>query len=183
MFNLVLRDGWWNKEDAAVLVPGDIIRIKLGDIIPADVRLLEGDPVEIDRSALTGECLTSTDETGNFAFSGSTCVQGEIEAVVIATGACTDYGEHTHLVDTTNQVGQYEKVLAAIRNFCICSIAVGVVIEIIVMYPIQSRAYCTLIDNLLVLLIGGIPIALPTVLSVIMAIGSHRLSQELSPRE
>lgn len=73
------------------------------------------------------------------------------------------------------QLGQ---VLTAIGNFCICSIAVGMVIEIIVMYPIQHRPYRSGIDNLLVLLIGGIPIAMPTVLSVTMAIGSHRLSQQ-----
>jgi H+-transporting ATPase len=69
-------------------------------------------------------------------------------------------------------------VLTAIGNFCICSIAVGMVIEIVVMYPIQRRKYRSGIDNLLVLLIGGIPIAMPTVLSVTMAIGSHRLSQQ-----
>lgn len=69
-------------------------------------------------------------------------------------------------------------MLTSIGNFCICSIAVGMVIEILVMYPIQHRAYRDGIDNLLVLLIGGIPIAMPTVLSVTMAIGSHRLSQQ-----
>lgn len=68
--------------------------------------------------------------------------------------------------------------MTSIGNFCICSIAVGMVIEIIVMYPIQKRPYRQGIDNLLVLLIGGIPIAMPTVLSVTMAIGSHRLSQQ-----
>lgn len=72
-------------------------------------------------------------------------------------------------------------MLTAIGNFCICSIAVGMIVEIIVMYPIQHRAYRPGIDNLLVLLIGGIPIAMPTVLSVTMAIGSHRLSQQVGP--
>jgi H+-transporting ATPase len=70
------------------------------------------------------------------------------------------------------------QVLTAIGNFCICSIGVGMLIEVIVMYPIQHRQYRDGIDNLLVLLIGGIPIAMPTVLSVTMAIGSHRLSQQ-----
>ncbi|KAI3858962.1 hypothetical protein MKW98_028695 [Papaver atlanticum] len=174
----VLRDGRWKEEDAAVLVPGDIVSIKLGDIIPADVRLLDGDPLKIDQSALTGECLPVTKNAGDSVFAGSTCKQGEIEAVVIATGVHSFFGKAAHLVDTTNQVGHFQKVLTAIGNFCICSIAVGIVIEIIVMYPIQHRAYRTGIDNLLVLLIGGIPIAMPSVLSVTMAIGSHRLSQQ-----
>lgn len=72
------------------------------------------------------------------------------------------------------------QVLTAIGNFCIVSIAIGIVIEIIVMYPIQHRPYRTGINNLLVLLIGGIPIAMPTVLSVTMAIGSHRLAKQVS---
>lgn len=71
------------------------------------------------------------------------------------------------------------QVLTAIGNFCICSIAIGMAIEIVVIWGIQGRGYRTGIDNLLVLLIGGIPIAMPTVLSVTMAIGSHRLSQQV----
>lgn len=174
----VLRDGRWSEQEAAILVPGDIISVKLGDIVPADARLLEGDPLKIDQSALTGESLPVTKNPGDEVFSGSTCKQGELEAVVIATGVHTFFGKAAHLVDSTNNVGHFQKVLTAIGNFCICSIAVGMLIEIIVMYPIQHRKYRDGIDNLLVLLIGGIPIAMPTVLSVTMAIGSHRLSQQ-----
>ncbi|XP_008649034.1 ATPase 2, plasma membrane-type [Zea mays] len=174
----VLRDGKWSEQEAAILVPGDIISIKLGDIIPADARLLEGDPLKIDQSALTGESLPVNKMPGDSIYSGSTCKQGEIEAVVIATGVHTFFGKAAHLVDSTNNVGHFQKVLTAIGNFCICSIAVGMLVEIIVMYPIQHRQYREGIDNLLVLLIGGIPIAMPTVLSVTMAIGSHRLSEQ-----
>ncbi|GFZ03651.1 H[+]-ATPase 4 [Actinidia rufa] len=131
----VLRDGRWSEEDAAILVPGDIISVKLGDIIPADARLLDGDPLKIDQSALTGESLPVTKGPGDGVYSGSTCKQGEIDAVVIATGVHTFFGKAAHLVDSTNQV------LTAIGNFCI-------------------------------------PIAMPTVLSVTMAIGSHRLAQQ-----
>ncbi|KAK3123079.1 hypothetical protein QOZ80_8AG0623530 [Eleusine coracana subsp. coracana] len=172
----VLRDGRWSEHDAAVLVPGDVISIKLGDIVPADARLLEGDPLKIDQSALTGESLPVTKGPGDSVYSGSTCKQGEIEAVVIATGVHTFFGKAAHLVDSTNQVGHFQKVLRAIGNFCIAAIGIGIFIEIIVMYLVQHRRYRDGIDNLLVLLIGGIPIAMPTVLSVTMAIGSHRLS-------
>ncbi|CAD6247111.1 unnamed protein product [Miscanthus lutarioriparius] len=141
----VLRDDRWSEQDAAVLAPGDIISIKLGDIIPADARLLEGDPLKIDQSALIGESLP-----------------GEIEAVVIATGVHTLFGKAAHLVDSTNQMGHFQKVLKSIGNFCIVAIAIGIVIEVIVMYAIQHRRYRDGIDNLLVLLIGGIPIAMPT---------------------
>lgn len=174
----VLRDGKWQEMDASILVPGDIVSIKLGDIVPADARLLEGDPLKIDQSALTGESLPVTKNHGDEVYSGSTCKQGEIEAVVIATGVHTFFGKAAHLVDSTNQVGHFQKVLTAIGNFCICSIAIGIAIEIVVMYPIQHRLYRDGINNLLVLLIGGIPIAMPTVLSVTMAIGSHKLSMQ-----
>ncbi|BBN06181.1 H+-transporting ATPase [Marchantia polymorpha subsp. ruderalis] len=174
----VLRDGKWSEQDAVILVPGDIISIKLGDIVPADARLLEGDPLKIDQSALTGESLPVTKKSGDEVYSGSTCKQGELEAVVIATGVHSFFGKAAHLVDSTHQVGHFQKVLTAIGNFCIVSIAIGLLVEIIVMFAIQHRKYREGIDNLLVLLIGGIPIAMPTVLSVTMAIGSHRLSQQ-----
>ncbi|XP_050876703.1 plasma membrane ATPase 1 [Lathyrus oleraceus] len=174
----VLRDGKWSEEDASVLVPGDIVSIKLGDIIPADARLLEGDPLKIDQSALTGESLPVTKHPGEGVYSGSTCKQGEIEAVVIATGVHTFFGKAAHLVENTTHVGHFQQVLTSIGNFCICSIAIGMIIEIIVIYDVHGYGYRNGIDNLLVLLIGGIPIAMPTVLSVTMAIGSHKLSQQ-----
>ncbi|KAG6498336.1 hypothetical protein ZIOFF_046248 [Zingiber officinale] len=149
----VLRDGRWTEQDVAILVPGDIISIKLVDIVPADVRLLEGDALKIDQSALTGEYLPVTKKPGDEVFS-------------------------TDLVDNTNQVEHFQKVLTDIVNFCICSIAIGMVVEIIFIYPIQHRRYKDGINNLLVLLIGGIPISMPTVLSVTMLIGSRLLSQQ-----
>lgn len=106
----MLRDGKWCEEDASILVPGDIISIKLGDIIPADARLLEGDPLKVDQAALTGESLPVTKNAGNEVYSGSTCKQGEIEAIVIATGVHTFFGKAAHLVDNTNQVGHFQKV-------------------------------------------------------------------------
>uniref|UniRef100_J3LKP7 Plasma membrane ATPase n=1 Tax=Oryza brachyantha TaxID=4533 RepID=J3LKP7_ORYBR len=174
----VLRDGKWQELDASTLVPGDIISIRLGDIVPADARLLEGDPLKIDQSALTGESLPVTKRTGDLVFTGSTCKHGEVEAVVIATGINSFFGKAAHLVDSTEVVGHFQKVLTSIGNFCICSIAIGVIVEVIIMFPIQHRSYRDGINNVLVLLIGGIPIAMPTVLSVTLAIGSHHLSQQ-----
>ncbi|CAN6900083.1 unnamed protein product [Brassica oleracea] len=172
----VLRDRQWSEQQASILVPGDIITVKLGDIIPADARLLDGDPLKIDQSSLTGESIPVTKTPGDEIFSGSTCKQGEIEAIVVATGVHTFFGKAAHLVDTANQTGHFQRVVTSIGNFCICSIALGIAVELLVMYPIQRREYRDGIDNLLVLLIGGVPIAMPSVLSVTMAIGSHRLS-------
>ncbi|KAI7980151.1 Plasma membrane ATPase 1, partial [Camellia lanceoleosa] len=97
---------------------------------------------------------------------------------VIATGVHSFFGKAAYLVDSTKSIGHFQKVLTTIGNFCICSIAVGMILEIIVMYPIQLHSYRDGINNLLILLIREIPIAMPTVLSVRLAIGSHRLSQQ-----
>ncbi|XP_076910915.1 ATPase 8, plasma membrane-type-like [Bidens hawaiensis] len=174
----ILRNGKWSEQDAGILVPGDIISVKLGDIIPADSRLLEGDTLKIDQSALTGESVPVNKNPGDPVYSGSTCKQGEIEAVVVGTGVRTFFGKAAHLVNSTDSAGHFQQVLTSIGNFCICSIAIGMAIEIVVIYVIQRRPYRDGIDNLLILLIGGIPIAMPTVLSVTMAIGSHHLSQQ-----
>ena len=85
----VKRDGKWITPAARELVPGDVIRVRLGDIVPADARLLEGDPVEVDQSALTGESLPATRKPGEAVFSGSIIRQGETDAMVYATGANT----------------------------------------------------------------------------------------------
>ncbi|KAG6382924.1 hypothetical protein SASPL_157355 [Salvia splendens] len=156
----VLRDGKWGEQEAAILVPGDIISIKLGDIVPADARLLEGDALKIDQSALTGESLPVTKNPG-------------VECILVPPA-----NKVKLRLLSLPQESILSLVLTAIGNFCICSIAIGIVIELVVMYPIQHRKYRSGIDNLLVLLIGGIPIAMPTVLSVTMAIGSHRLSEQ-----
>ncbi|KAL0324513.1 UNVERIFIED_CONTAM: Plasma membrane ATPase 1 [Sesamum calycinum] len=145
----VLRDGKWNEEDASVLVPGDIISIKLGDIIPADARLLQGDPLKIDQSALTGESLPLPRIPVMECIQGSTCKQGEIEAVVIATGVHTFFGKAAHLVENTTHVGHFQKVLTSIGNFCLCSIATGMVIEIIVIFGLQKRPYRQAIETFL----------------------------------
>ncbi|KAH7445241.1 hypothetical protein KP509_02G114100 [Ceratopteris richardii] len=174
----VLRDGRWSEKDAFILVLGDIIGIKIGDIVRDDAPLLEGDHLKIVQSALTGESLPVTEKPKDEVFSGSTCKQGEIEAIVIATDVHCFFEKSTHLVDSTYQVDHFKKVLTSIGNFCICVIALGMVVEITIMYTIQDRAYREGINNLLVLLIGGILIAMPTVLSVTMAIGSHRLLQQ-----
>ena len=89
----VKRDGKWINPPARELVPGDVIRMRLGDIVPADARLLDGDPVEVDQSALTGESLPAERKSGEAVFSGSIIRQGEIGALVYATGANTYFGK------------------------------------------------------------------------------------------
>jgi H+-transporting ATPase len=158
----VRRNGEWHTMEAAELVPGDIISIKLGDVVPADGRLIAAHgQVSIDQAALTGESLPVGKEAGDEIFSGSTVKQGEAEAVVIGTGLNTFFGRAAKLVgDAGDDVGHLQSILTKIGNFCLVSIGIFVVVEILVMYAAFRYNYRRGIDNLLVLLIGGIPIAM-----------------------
>ncbi|KAH9960763.1 plasma-membrane proton-e [Lactifluus volemus] len=173
----VKRDGSWVEIESAMLVPGDMIAFKIGDIVPADCRLTESINVSIDQAALTGESLPVSKKEGDQCFSGSTCKQGEAEGVVISTGVNTFFGRAASLVglddDTT---GHLQKILAQIGSFCVLTIGIFVVAEIFVLYAGFRWSYRSGLDNILVLLIGGIPIAMPTVLSVTLAVGAQQLA-------
>ncbi|UZJ56972.1 hypothetical protein CBS101457_006292 [Exobasidium rhododendri] len=174
----VKRDGTWSEMESSELVPGDVIAFKIGDIVPADCRLFDAINVSIDQAALTGESLPTSKQVGDQCFSGSTCKQGEAEGVVISTGTNTFFGRAAALVgQDDDSTGHLQKVLARIGLFCIVSIAIFVVAEIIVLYAVYHYSYRRGLDNILVLLIGGIPIAMPTVLSVTLAVGAGQLAK------
>ncbi|KAI1789272.1 plasma-membrane proton-e [Ganoderma leucocontextum] len=174
----VKRAGQWREIESANLVPGDMISFKIGDIVPADCRLTEAINVSIDQAALTGESLPQSKKTGDQCFSGSTCKQGEAEGVVISTGPNTFFGRAANLVgqddDTT---GHLQKILAQIGSFCLVVIGIFVLAEILCLYAGFRYSYRRGLDNILVLLIGGIPIAMPTVLSVTLAVGAQQLAK------
>ncbi|EPQ52391.1 plasma membrane H+-transporting ATPase [Gloeophyllum trabeum ATCC 11539] len=174
----VKRDGKWDEIESSELVPGDMVSFKIGDIVPADCRLTEAINVSIDQAALTGESLPQSKKVGDQCFSGSTCKQGEAEGVVISTGANTFFGRAASLVgqddDTT---GHLQKILAQIGSFCLVSIGIFVIAEILVLYAGFRYNYRRGLDDILVLLIGGIPIAMPTVLSVTLAVGAQQLAK------
>src|ERR1700683_2946617 len=115
----VKRDGKWVTPAARELVPGDGIRVRLGDIVPADARLLEGDPVEVDQSALTGESLPATRKSGEAVFSGSIVRQGEIGALVYATGTKTYFGKTAQLVQELYTVSHFQRAVLRIGNYLI----------------------------------------------------------------
>ncbi|KLT42639.1 plasma membrane H(+)-ATPase 1 [Cutaneotrichosporon oleaginosum] len=172
------RDGAWAEIDSADLVPGDLIAFKHGDVCPADCRLIEAIDVSMDQAALTGESLPVGKDEGDECFSGSTCKQGEAEGIVISTGPNTFFGRAATLVGQDNdQVGHLQMVLARIGSFCLISIGLFIVLEIVIQYPKFKYDYRRGLDNILVLLIGGIPIAMPTVLSVTMAVGAQQLAK------
>src|SRR5208283_82211 len=115
----VKRDGKWTDPPARELVPGDVIRMKLGDIVPADARLLPGDPVEVDQSALTGESLPVTRKPGEAVFSGSIIRQGEIEGMVYATGTNTYFGKTAQMVEGAQTASHFQKAVLKIGDYLI----------------------------------------------------------------
>eukprot|EP00911_Craspedida_sp_UC1_P002201 UC1_evm1s1682 len=175
---VALRDGKWLTVDAVSLVPGDLLQLKLGDVIPADAIMLEGENVSVDQAALTGESLPVSKKVGADLFSGATLKQGELVAVVVATGVNTFFGKAAHLVATTENKGHFQQVLRQIGTFCIGLIAFFLVAVAIGQWVFLGYPYRRGINNLIVLLIGGIPIAMPTVLSVTLAIGAHQLAEK-----
>ena len=165
----------WITPAARELVPGDVIRVRLGDIVPADARLLEGDPVEVDQSALTGESLPVTRNPGEAIFSGSIIRQGEIDAMVYATGANTYFGKTTQLVQDVHTFSHFQRAVLNIGNYLII-LAVALVAVILAVSLLRGNPILTTLQFALVLTVAAIPVALPTVLSVTMAVGARLLA-------
>jgi H+-transporting ATPase len=173
----VKRDGKWVTPAARELVPGDVIRVRLGDIVPADARLLEGDPVEVDQSALTGESLPATRKSGEAIFSGSIIRQGEIGAMIYATGAKTYFGKTAELVQGAETVSHFQRAVLKIGNYLII-LAVILVAVIIGVAIFRGDPILTTLQFALVLTVAAIPVAMPTVLSVTMAVGARLLAKK-----
>jgi H+-transporting ATPase len=173
----VVRDGKWINPAARDLVPGDVVRLRLGDIVPADVRLLDGDPLEVDQSALTGESLPATRKAGDAVYSGSIIRQGEIGAMVYATGAKTYFGKTAQLVQEAHTVSHFQKAVLKIGNYLIV-LALVLVAAIIGVAIFRGDPILTTLQFALVLTVAAIPVAMPTVLSVTMAVGARLLAKK-----
>ena len=173
----VYRDGNWTSIPARELVPGDLVRLRLGDIVPADAKLSNGDPLEIDQSALTGESLPVTRQSSELVYSGSVVRQGEADAFVQATGADTYFGKTAQLVKQAHTTSHFQQAILKIGNYLIILALVLVVFILGVAFS-RGDPLLTTIEFALVLTIAAIPVAMPTVLSVTMAIGARLLAKE-----
>ena len=173
----VIRDGKWINPAARELVPGDVIRLRLGDVVPADARLLAGDEVSVDQSALTGESLPASRKPGDAVFSGSIIRRGEIGALVYATGAKTYFGKTAQLVQEALTVSHFQKAVLKIGNYLII-LAVALVVVIIGFAIFRGDKILETLQFALVLTVAAIPVAMPTVLSVTMAVGARLLAKK-----
>src|SRR5262245_47593853 len=182
----VLRDGKWQTVAASTLVPGDIVRVRLGVIVPADLRFTAGDYAAIDQAALTGESLPVSKKVGDEAYSGSVVKQGEMTGVVIATGANTFFGRTAKLVAGAGAVSHAQRAMFQIGNFLIVlavslaliMVAVKVYHDIVIVDDWDLADALGILQFVLVLLVASIPVAMPAVFSITMALGALALSKE-----
>ncbi len=171
----VKRDGEWVAVPAREVVPGDVIRLRIGDIIPADARLLEGDPIEVDQSALTGESLPVERKTADAVYSGSITKQGEIDALAYGTGMNTFYGKTAELVQSAVTKSHLQQAIIKIADYLIV-IAVVLAVLIFGVTIYRGDPVLNVLRFALVLTIAAVPVAMPAVLSVTMALGSKSLA-------
>ena len=171
----VKRDSAWSDMPARVLVPGDIVRLRLGDIVPADALSLGADPVEVDQAALTGESLPLSKTTGEVLYSGAILRQGETDALVYATGGHTFFGKTAALVEEAHTVSHFQRAVLKIGDYLIV-IAIALVTLIFVVALFRGDPIMTTLQFALVLTVAAIPVAMPAVLSVTMAVGARRLA-------
>jgi H+-transporting ATPase len=179
----VLRDGKWQDIEAKLLVPGDVIKVKLGNIIPADIKLISGDYLSIDQSSLTGESLPVSKKQSDIAYSGTAIKMGEMIGIVTLTGMNTFFGKTAKLISSATSISNFQKAVLKIGNFLIIStLVICTLILIVSLYRLEiehitHETLGEIVIFILVLVVAGIPVALPAVLSATMAIGANKLAK------
>ncbi len=173
----VLRDGIWHEIPSRELVLGDVVRIRLGDIVPADVKLMKGDYLLADESALTGESLPVEKHISDLAYAGAIVRQGEMDAYVVATGITSFFGKTAKLVAEAKTGSHFQKAVIRIGNYLI--ILAGIMVSAVVIAALFRLADpLAILQFALVLVVASIPVALPAVLTVTMAIGAIALAKK-----
>jgi H+-transporting ATPase len=175
--SIAKRDGQWMEIGADLLVPGDIIRLRLGQIIPADSKLIDGEFLSVDQSSLTGESLPVTKRVGDVVCSGAIVKQGEMVALVIGTGKNTFFGKTAKLVEKAHPTSHFQNAILQIGDYLI-SVSLVLAFFLTVVQLLRGTALFELIQFVLILIVASIPVAMPAVLSVTMAVGALKLAKE-----
>lgn len=171
-----IRDGAWRTLPSRNLVPGDIVRLRQGDFVPADVTLLSG-RLDVDQSALTGESAIIERKTDEALYSGSIVKRGEANAVVSATGLHTYYGKTTELVQVARPRFHMEDVVSKVVRWLLLIVAVTLSAAL-VLTVFRGFDAAAVLPLVLVLLVTAIPVALPAMFTISMALGSIELTKK-----
>ena len=172
-----LRDGKWDEIQSRLLVPGDIVKIRLGDIVPADLKLIEGDYVNVDESSITGESLPVDKTIESICYSGSVIQGGEMKGLVLETGMNTYFGRAAGLVGKAKTKSHLEEAVVKIGDYLIILDAI-LVSFIFVAGLFRHQSFFEILGFSLVLTIASIPVAQPAVLSVTMTVGAMALAKK-----
>jgi H+-transporting ATPase len=169
----VLREGVWRIVPARELVPGDIVRTRPGDFVPADIKIVIGE-LEVDQSALTGESMAVTKKADDVLYSGSTVKRGESNGIVVSTGVQTYFGRTTQLVQLARPKLHIEEVVSNVVRWLLV-IVVALIFVVLAFSAFKGLDLLNVLPIVLVLLLSAIPVALPAMFTVSMAIGSMEL--------
>ena len=172
----VLRDGKWILKEAKYIVPGDIIIVKLGDLVPADANILSGE-ISVDESALTGESLPKNLHQSDIIYSSSIIKRGEAKCVVINTGENTYFGKTVELVKIAKPKSKQEELMINIvRYMMYLGIFASIIVSAYAIY--LNKGILLILSFIVIFLIGAIPVALPAVLTIVQAVGAIQLSKK-----
>jgi H+-transporting ATPase len=174
----VWRDGEWKTVNAAALVPGDVILLDGGDIVPADAKLIEGAPIELDESTLTGESLPVEKGPSDIVFSSSVVNKGEMQALVVQTGDRTFFGRTASLAEEKPEASHFEKAINNVGKYVVGLAFVSMAAIIVISSVVRHEAFGQILLLALTLAVASIPAALPAILTVTMTVGATHLAHE-----
>ncbi len=171
-----LRDGNWQLIPARELVPDDVIHLRMGDLIPADIRITEGS-IEVDQSTLTGESAWVGVNAGDGTFSGAIVRQGEATGIVFATGTKTRFGKTAELVGEAKTVSHLGEIIFSIVKYLV--IADAILVGMVIAFAITIRlGWQTILPFALIILIASVPVALPATFTLAIALGAAELARQ-----
>jgi H+-transporting ATPase len=172
----ILREGIWTTIPSREIVPGDVVRVRAGDFVPADIKIASGE-VWVDQSALTGESMEVERKVGDLLYSGSIISRGEATGIIVLTGVKTFFGRTVQLVQVARPKLHMEEVISKVLKWLLIIVAVLLCVAI-AFSAIRGISLLEILPLMLVLLLGAVPVALPAMFTVSMAIGSMELSNK-----
>ena len=174
----VLRDGKWETLQARLLVPGDVIRIRLGDVVPADARVTECEVLEADESVISGESMPVDKKPGDLLYQGSMVKRGEATCIVTGTGLSTRYGTTERLVGIASPTSHLEEAIMKLVKYLVAGD--GVIVAAMFLYGVYvlHMEPLSLVSFLLVIFVASVPVALSAAFTVSMALGTEKLAKK-----
>jgi H+-transporting ATPase len=172
----VLRDGKWKAVPARELVPGDIVRVRAGDFVAADLNIITGE-LEADQSALTGESMTAKKKENSVLYSGSIVKGGEANSVVLATGEKTYFGKTAQLVQIARPKLHMEEITSRVVSWLLTIVILLLGLTIMISLA-RGGNLLEILPLTLILLVSAVPVAFPAMFTLSMALGSIELANK-----